>query len=69
MIVTSWQKKEIEAQRGEAMAEAPGEAGAEPGCGGRCVWGLPPTLGLLNRAEGGRHFLRCAQLKMWTPEM
>ena len=37
MIVTSWQKKELEAQRGEAMAAAAGEAGQSLDVGQVCL--------------------------------
>ena len=53
--VRSWPRQQV--KQGQSLDV---EAGVSEGC-------LPP-LGLLNRAEGGRHLLRWAQLKMWTPE-
>ena len=68
MISLVDRRRELEAQRGEVMAEAAGEAGAEPGCGAGVSEGFLPPPGPLNRAEGGRHLLRWAQLRTWTPE-
>ena len=53
--VRSWLRQQV--KQGQSLDV---EAGVSEGF-------LPP-LGLLNRAEGGWHLLRWAQLRMWTPE-